>query len=359
MGVFDRYVLRETALAWLAVTGVLLAILVGNQLARTLGLAAANGFPGTVVLALIGLTTLQYLTVLVPVATLLAVMLALGRLYHDSEMAAVRACGIGPGRLLIPVMALAAPAAALLAWLAFDVSPEAYGRAQQLRQQAMMEARFGQLEPGKFRSFGDGETVFYAESRDPDGALREVFLQRRVGDGIELAVADRAEHRILSEGRRHDIILFDGVRYEGVPGQATFREVAFEEHGIPVLLPETGSIKDRVDARSTATLLGSSDPEEVSELQWRVSLPLMTLLLAVLAIPLSALKPREGRYAKVAVGVVVYFLYSNLLSAARAWVEKEDLTPALGLWWVHLLLAGLALWLFHRQSPLWKRRVRA
>jgi len=106
-------------------------------------------------------------------------------------------------------------------------------------------------------------------------------------------------------------------------------------------------------------LLGSSDPEEVSELQWRISLERMTLLLAVLAIPLSALKPREGRYAKVAVGVVVYFLYSNLLSAARAWIEKEDVDPGLGLWWVHVLLAGLALWLFHRQSPLWKRRVHA
>ena len=135
----DRYVLREVLVAWLAVTGVLLVILVSNQLARILGMAAANGFPQEVVLALIGLTSLQYLTVLVPVATLLAVMMALGRLYHESEMAAVRACGMGPERLYLPVLAFAGVVAVGLSWLSFDFAPAAYARALELRQTSAAE----------------------------------------------------------------------------------------------------------------------------------------------------------------------------------------------------------------------------
>ena len=235
---FDRYVLREVGLAWLAVTGVLLVVLVSNQLARILGLAAANGFPQQVVFALIGFTTVQNLTVLVPIGTLLAVVLALGRLYHESEMAAVRACGTGPERLYLPVMTLALAAAVGVAWLAFDVAPAAYASAQSLRQEAFRNAQFGRLEAGKFRSFANGTAVFYAQRTDADGVLYNVFLERRQGDAIELAVAARAVHRIEDEGRLHIVVLYDGDRYEGVPGRADFRRTHFAEHGIPVRIPD-------------------------------------------------------------------------------------------------------------------------
>jgi len=144
----DRYVLREVAIALAGVTVVLLAILVSYQLARILGIAAEHGFPHDIVLALIGLTTLENLMVLVPISMLLAAMLALGRLYHESEMAAVRACGIGPERLYLPVYALAVPVAIGLAWLTFVVGPEARNGAEELRGRGMRDAQFGMLTPG-------------------------------------------------------------------------------------------------------------------------------------------------------------------------------------------------------------------
>jgi len=349
---FDRYVLREVALAGVAVTGVLLVVLVSNQLARILGLAAANGFPQQVVFALIGLTTVQNLTVLVPIGMLLAVILALGRLYHESEMAAVRACGTGPERLYLPVMTLALAAAAGVAWLSFDVTPAAHTAAEALRQEAFRNAQFGRLEAGKFRSFGGGTAVFYAERADADGVLYNVFLERRQGDGIELAVAARAVHRIEDEGRLHMVVLYDGERYEGVPGRADFRRVRFAEHGIPVRIPDRGAGKISRQQKPTAELLRSSDPGDVSELQWRISLPVMVVVLALLAVPLAALRPREGRYARVALAVVVYFLYSNLISVSRVWIEKGQLDPRIGLWWVHVLVAVIGIYLLHRQSPL-------
>jgi lipopolysaccharide export system permease protein len=350
--ILDRYVLREVTITWVAVTGVLLAILVSNQLARILGLAAANGFPKEVVMVLIGLTSLQNLTVLVPIGVLLAVMMALGRLYHDSEMAAVRACGVGPERLYVPVMLLAGLVAAGLAWLAFSVSPAAYGKAVDLRREAMRNAQFGQLEPGKFRTFANGTAVFYAERADDAGVLYNVFLQRRMDDRVEVATASRAVHRIEDGGRLHVVILYDGERYEGEPGTPRFRTLRFSEHGIPIRIPDQDEGKVRPESRASGELRNSSDPALVSEWQWRVSQPVMVLVLALLAVPLATLRPREGRYARVALAILVYFAYSNLISAARVWIEKEQLDPRIGVWWVHLLAVLLALYLLHRQSPL-------
>jgi lipopolysaccharide export system permease protein len=350
--ILDRYVFREVAVTWLAVTGVLLAILVSNQLARILGLAASDGLPQQVVMTLIALTSIQNLTVLMPIGMLLAVMMALGRLYHDSEMAAVRACGSGPERLYVPVMLLAAMVAVGLAWLAFDVAPTAYGKAMNLKREALRDAQFGQLEPGKFRTFAGGAAVFYAERADDAGVLYNVFIERREGEKVEIAVASRAIHRIEEDGRLHVIVLFDGERYDGVPGEANFRKLRFAEHGIPIRIPDPDAGRRRSESKTTAELLASTDPKDASELQWRVSLPFMVLLLAFLAVPLSALKPREGRYARIALAILVYFAYANLIATVRIWIEKGQLDPGLGLWWVHLLLLAFALYLLHRQSPI-------
>ncbi len=339
-------------LTWVAVTGVLLAILISNQLARILGLAAANGFPQDVVLTLIALTSLQNLTIVVPVGMLLATMMALGRMYHESEMAAVRACGTGPERLYVPVMALALAVAAMVALFAFELSPGAYAKALELKREAMRNAQFGRLEPGKFRTFSDGAAVFYAERADQAGVLYNVFIERQVGERVEVVTAGRAVHRVEEGGALHVIVLYDGERYEGVPGQSEFRRVRFAEHGIPVRIPQFDDAEERPQGKRLVELIGSQDPREASELQWRVSLPIMVLVLALLAVPLSTLRPRQGRYARVALAILAYFLYSNLLSAARAWVEKGQLDPAIGVWWVHALVVLVALYLLHRQSPL-------
>ena len=356
---FDRYVLREVAVSWLAVTMVLLAVLVSGQLAKILGLAAEHGFPRDIVFALIGLTTLQNLVLLVPIGMLLAVMLALGRLYHESEMTAVRACGVGPVRLYWPVYALALPVALGLAWLTFEVGPAAYDGAEELRGKAMRDAQFGHLEPGSFRTFADGNAVFYAERKDPSGRLANVFVQRYENNRVEVATASWAEQRISDGGRTQIVVLHDGERVEGVPGKTEFRRIRFVEHGIPVVVPEPGAGRDIPERKSTSTLVGSAALPDIAELQRRISMPIMVLVLALVAVPLAALRPREGRYARVAIAILIYFIYSNLVSATQTWVAKGRIVPFIGSWWVHVLVIAAGLVLLHRQSPLTARRTRA
>ena len=353
----DRYLLREVTLTSVAVTGVLLVILLSNQFARVLGQAAQTGLPGSIVLTLIGLTTLQQLTVLVPIGLFLGIVLALGRLYHESEMTAMAACGAGPLRVYRPMALLTLVVAALLAALSLRIVPEAGTRAQQIRVEALRSAQFGALEAGRFRTFAGGDAVFYAEKVSRDGRLEGVFAQRRDGERVEIAVAERAEQRGAGQPEQL-FVLYDGRRYEGIPGKPEWRVVEFAEHGIPVRMPEYAPKKERRELRPTRELIGSATGPDRAELAWRIAVPVMAVVLMILAVPLAKLRPRQGRFARVGAAVLAYFMYSNLVAAVRVWIEKDSPGGAYGLWWVHLLPLALAAWLLWREErpgPLWRR----
>jgi len=339
----QRYVLREVVQTWLAVTGVLVAILISNQLSRVLGQAAGSGYGRHMVFDLIALGAIMNLSVIVPVGLLLAIVLALGRLYHDSEMAAAQACGVGVARVAAAVWLLALPVTALVGWLNFDLAPRAAAAEAALRTEALRAAINAPLEPGKFRSFSGGRIVVYARGAQRNGDLTDVFVKRSEGAAVETTVARRAHYSGSAEGEAETITLYDGERIDGTPGSNRFRIMHFEQQLIPVQTPEAAAPAPRAGELSTMALLGSRDSRRVAELHWRLGLPVMTLVLTVLAIPLGRLRPRQGRYAHVWIAVLVFALYANLALAARTWTERGVIPAALGLWWVHALFFGLSL----------------
>jgi lipopolysaccharide export system permease protein len=341
--ILGRYILREVITSWLVVMGVLLVILLANQVAAVLERAAASQFPQGVVLELIYLGMLQYLSILVPFGLLLGIVLALGRIYHDSEMAAALACGVRPLTLYGPVIGLGVLLAIGLGALTLVVSPGATAQALSLRNAAMRVGQFAPLQPGTFRAFGGGSAVVYAEKVDPDGTLHNVFMERNEGRAVEVDVADRALHTMAPDGATQTIELFDVKRYEGVPGSAQFRVGRFAEEAIPVRVPPVNGAITDLDAQPTAALLGSRDPRRQAQLQSRISMPLMCIILTALAVPLARLRPRQGRYARAWLALVVYLVYFNLISAGQAWIARGTIPALVGLWWVHAAVALLAL----------------
>ena len=193
--ILGRYILREVLASWLVVTGVLLVILLTNQMARVLARAAEFQYPQQVVLELIGLGALQDVSILMPIGLLLGGVLAFGRLYHDSEMTAALACGVGTARLYWPVTLLAVCVTAVLAWLTLDLGPQAVQRSLALRSAALRAGQFAPISPGHFRTFGgSGGAVVYAEGLSLDGSLSHVFVEREYDGRVQVAVADRARH---------------------------------------------------------------------------------------------------------------------------------------------------------------------
>ena len=354
--ILDRYIFREIASTWLAVTLILLTILLTNQFARVLGDVAKGQLPKGAAFDVIGLSAVQYLTVLVPIGLFLSIMLALGRLYRDSEMPAMMACRVGPSGIYRPLFWLMLPLVAGVGYIAIDVGPRALVAVERIGAEARREADLRSIEPGRFTVFGPDQAVVYGERVTADGIMENVFMQRIVdGDTVEVVVAERGEQVDSEDPDVRLLVLHDGRRYEGVPGSQQFRVVEFAEHGIPYQLPSLDPPDPRPREMLVTSLMRSSDPEHRAELQWRLGVPLSTVILAIFAVPLSRSQPRAGRYGRLAIGLLVFIIYFNLLSAAKAWFENGDVTPAVGLWWVHGLFLLLALLLLAVQSNMHRR----
>jgi lipopolysaccharide export system permease protein len=347
-GIFFRHVLREIALATIAVAVVLLVLLLTNQLAFVLGRAADGVIPSQLVFELLGLSLRQNIMVILPISVLLGCILGLGRLYHDSEMAAAQACGIGRRTLFAAAGVVTLVATALGAWLSFVDGPLAAAHSTQIRAEALRTAVTRGLVPGQFRSVGTGVTLYF-RGQDPDGTMRDVFVQRNVpeGDQMEIVLADRARYEVSADNSVYTIILTDGESYTGMPGAGAWRMMQFREQTVRVPTPEAAMPgKPRTDVQATSDLIGSDDPRMNAELQWRISSVVITLALGLLAVPLARLRPRQGRYSRVIWAVLLYAIYANLLIASRTMLERGTSPAWLGLWWAHALSIGLGVLLF-------------
>ena len=267
----------------------------------------------------------------------------LERLYADSEMAAAFACGAGPRNLYVPVALLALLLTACLAWLTLQLAPQATERALSVRNLALHAGQLTPIAAGKFRIFRGGNLVVYAQEVAADGTMERVFVERNRGALVEVALAQHARHTVTADGLTHILTLYDGERFEGVPGSAEFRMMRFAEHVVPVQVPPVTDVVRDLEARPTDALIDSDNRAERAELHWRITMPIMCLVLAVIAVPLGRLKPRQGRYAHVWLAVVVFVVYYNLAVAGKTWIAHGKLPESLGLWWTHAVMALLAL----------------
>ncbi len=358
--VLDRYLAREISLTLFAAASVLVLVVFGNLFVRLLAQATEAQIPANLILPLLVLGGFESLILLMPVSLLLAVMLTMGRLYRDNEMAALRACGIGYKRLYRPVMLVAVPLAATLAVVALYISPWTARLADEITASMESEAQLMGVMPGRFIETGDDELVFFVESVDSSrGDIENVFIHTLENGRTVIETAARATQRIEPLTGARIVELRDGHRYEGRPGRGDFRILSFATHTmrIPVEQAALAPEADR-NALPTAGLWGSSHPAAVAELQWRLSVPVSVILLAALAVPLSYTTPRQGRFGKLALGITIYIVYANLGLIAVNWVERGVLPGWLGIWWVHGLLLLLTVVLLLRQYGLrwiWRR----
>jgi lipopolysaccharide export system permease protein len=227
--------------------------------------------------------------------------------------------------------------------------------------EARREADLASIEPGRFTEFGDEDkeetAVVYGERVTSAGVMENVFLQRRLATGgVEVVVAERGEQVQSDDPDTRFLVLHNGRRYEGVPGTGNFRVVEFAEHGIPYRLPSLEPGEPEPRQMPVSALLRSTELTEIAEFQWRIGVPLSTVILGFLAVPLSRSRPREGRYGRLAIGLLVFIIYFNMLSAAKAWIEQGTIAPQLGLWCVHGGVVLIGLMLLALQNG-WHRRM--
>jgi len=346
--VIDRYLLKEVVLNWVAVTLVLWLIVVSNRLARLLGEAAEGELPSGVIFTLLGLKSIDYLVVLLPLTLYLGVLLALGRLYKDSEMAALGACGVGPAQLYRPLIGLALLVGMMVGALSLFVVPNTAALGYEMRARAQGANDLSVITAGRFHESADGKMVFYAERVSPDRENLEQLFVRNDKDGVQTLLTAKRAHpaRDAATGDRF-LVMDEGYRYEGFPGDEVFRILQFSRHGIRLESVEILNPGVKHDAIPSDELWVSQDRHDIAELQWRLSLPVAAVCLVLLAVPLSRTTPRQGRFGKLFAAVLIFIVYYNLLGTAQVWVEKGTLGPMPGLWWVHGLPVLVTVGLFY------------
>ncbi|MCS4505179.1 Lipopolysaccharide export system permease protein LptF [wastewater metagenome] len=350
----ERYLVRETLLAWGGVTLVLVVVLLTNRLIKFMAAAARGEVPAELIFGLLGLKALANLGMVLPASLFLAVILALGRLYRDSEMAAMTACGFGPRHILSALMTLAVPLSIFVAVFSISLGPQAEATAQRLVIESSQRSQFQGLEGGRFLTL-DGGGAVYAGAVADDGTLRDVFA-RLPGDGVDrVIVADSAYRRTDPDTGGRFLVLVDGWRYDGSPGLLAWRMLSFKEHGIRLdaRAPVKGHLKR--DARSVPRLLAGGERADYAELQWRLGMAVSVFTLILAAIPLARTAPREGRYAKLVGAVLLYVVYFNGLKVAQDWYESGTVPGWLGLWWVHAALGVFAVAMLVREYGLRRR----
>ncbi len=352
----DRYLLREAAASWFAVTLVLLLIMLSVRFASLLGDAAAGELPRDLLFKVVGLSSLQYLVILVPVSLLLGIMLTLGRLYKDNEIAAMTGCGVSLLRLYRPFLLLGGLLSLFTALLAFQVGPWAGRTGDYVVKDARRLIQYLPFEPGRFKKVADGRGVFYTAEMDRDREkLSTVFAQIETSKGLSIIVANEGRQALNTTNGDREITLYGGWRYDGDAEGVVSDIVEFDEFTTRVTPPQFIYTGGRRRVASTESLWGSKNPQDRAELHWRLAAPISVFLLTLLAVPLSHVGPREGRYGKVALGVIVYLVYSNLIGLGQSWIAKGRLSDAMGLWWLHALVLATAVFLIGRRLNWWVR----
>ena len=297
------------------------------------------------------------LDVLLPIALHLSVVVALGRLYTDSEMTALSACGVSPTRVLRVVCWVSLLVAVVVGCLSLYVRPWAYEMRYWLQNQAIAEFDMNRIEAGRFYKTQLGNHVIFIEQFDRErNRMKGVFIQTEYGNTVRVISAKQAYHQIDEPNRGGELVCLEAQVYE-LPRNG--KEVVvgqFDTLRLQLEDPEISPVGYKRKAASTGQLADSSSVMDIAELQWRLSTPLSAFLLGLLGFPLSRAEARQGKYAKLLVAVLIYAGYYNLSLVAKTWVEQGVVGAVPGIWWVHALLACLlsAMILY----PVWAFRLR-
>ncbi|MCX7099771.1 MAG: LPS export ABC transporter permease LptF [Methylococcales bacterium] len=328
-------IVQDLLRTMLAVLSVIVVIIVSRKFIRVLDEAIAGKISNDALLSILGYKTLLASVEFLPVALFMAVLMVLGRMYRDEEMAAVSSAGGGAGTLYKAVFLLAFPLSILVVGLSLYVSPWAETQVDKLMAQDQESSGLGGISAGMFTEYSQGDLVFYVEKITTDKTMHRVFVQNRQQAQVGIINAETAQVQDLPDGRY--IVFGQGERVQGVPGTLTYVIEQFAEYAVRIE-SKVSVAKFNRQAFPVDMLWGSSDTHDTAELQRRLAIPLGVLLLTVIAVPLAQITPRGGVYGNMLVGFLIYFSYGNFLRVSQSWVINGTIPGWLGLSGINLLL---------------------
>ncbi len=339
-----RYLIRETLKSQLAIFFVLFLVFVSQKFIRVLADASDGEIPARMILSIVGLNMPSMGLLMLPLSLFIGILLTFGRLYAESEITVMNATGIGNKFLIRAALYLALITGAAAAFNAFWLSPWGQDKEAQLFEQFESENSVDLLQKGHFQRTPDGSSVVFIDNIQ-NKKLSNVFVaQLTAKDSILPSVmfSNSGDVKELSDGRQV-ISMYDGTRYEGVPTRIDYMTTTFDEYQGLIGQREVKKRGRDWEAIPTLQLIKNSDPEAQAELQWRISLVVCIPLLTMLVVPLSAVNPRQGRFAKMGPAILIYLAYFLAISATKSALEDGAIPPIVGMWPINAALLLTAL----------------
>ncbi|MGC1439751.1 MAG: LPS export ABC transporter permease LptF, partial [Burkholderiaceae bacterium] len=236
--------------------------------------------------------------------------------------------------------------------ISFLLAPWANQQIFEYQQRFAEREDVSMVAAGQFRESSRADRVFFVESlNDEQTEVRNVFVTQQRDDRLIVVVSRRGQVQNMDGGQRY-LVLEKGRRYDGRLGDAEMRMMEFERYGLRIDPKPVSKERTRSKSKLTRELLFSGDQADLGELVRRIGVPLSAILLALLAIPLSAANPRMGRSINLVVALLLYMIYANLLSLSQAWVGQGKMPFWLGVWAIHAAALAVIVSMFWRRMSL-------
>lgn len=317
--ILSRYLTKEIFKSQLAILFILLLMFFSQQLISVLNSAVSGKIPTDLVLSLLGLGMPALSQFMLPLSLFVALLLTLGRLYAESEITVMRACGVGQSLLTKVALFLSIFTTALAAYNVFTLTPWAIDTQSKMLAEAKSNPRFSALSAGQFMSAG-GYVLFIESINNEANTLNDIYVfqpDQQKKNRPSVVVASKGELQGLSNGDQL-LTLENSTRYEGTATTADFRIAHFEKYTAYLGYQDVNSSEKLMQRATFSSLINDNSPEAQAELQWRFALVLAVPLMAMLAVPMSSVNPRQGRFAKIIPAVLLYLIYFLLQSSLKS-----------------------------------------
>lgn len=338
-----RYLSRQILQVMVAVTLVLLVVALTSRFIQYLGDALAGQLASDILLMLMLYRLPDFLLVILPLALFLGIILAYGRMYADNEMVILLGSGVSQRRLLLMTQAASALVVLAMALLSLQLAPWGVRNTEQIKLNQQELTEIDLIVAGQFQRFAAGTRVTYAERIASTAAgrqLESVFVAMNAEAGAtgstpRIVLAESARPQPDPASGARFMRLENVLQYEGEPGSANFRVGQFAAQLL--LLPEATEFAPVLEEATLPTLQlwRSTDLAQRAELQWRLSIIFLIPVITLIAVPMSRVNPRQGRYSKLLPAALLYALYFVALQLCRDLVADGRLSPIIGLWWIH------------------------
>jgi len=344
--IISRYLLRNLALFFLAITFVIGLLVFGNQFVLTVQESVEHGIPFAELMPLVGFNMLRDIPIILTLSFFLSIIITISQFYKNSEAVVMNSIGLGDKGFINIIQPIVIFLFLIVFFLTIFAVPWAKQHKSLAEDETINASEFSFISEGKFESFKDGEIVFYAsDSSKLDSAgeqnMEEIFIYSSDNENPIIVFASEATKYIDIKTKSTYLRLKDGVRYEGLPSSNNIKILDFEAYDLEIVSGEViKSISNfsKIEEKNSVDLLVEGGLLANAEMQWRFSQPISILILSVFGVFLGKSSPRSGKGVNLIIGLVVFMLYNNGLLLAKTSIENGQLSPIIGMWAIHLFL---------------------